>query len=176
MASDCLTCREIELFDRTGTSEIFYMKSLRGLWYVGLNPKYSPYLGRSFATTKRHLGNEAVKFGFGALREYELGEQRFIEGMVRAAIMLAFDRYGLERIDNYTKMDAAHAKHPDRDFVPHYMKPFRFEGLEFGREPGVDRKILLKSYADASDMPLPIRRIIIQRIRNQLEKAIKMVD
>jgi len=167
MITKCPTCREIKRFEETRESEWFYSKT--GFWYIGLNPKHSPYLGRTFAVTARHLGHESIMYGLGTLTDSEALEQPKVEKAIRRAIISAFDEYGLERIDGYTKMDSEHSSHPDRDLVPHYAAPFVFDGLLFGdEEQDREENVLLRSNARSLDLPLKVREVIKTQLLRQL--------
>jgi diadenosine tetraphosphate (Ap4A) HIT family hydrolase len=87
-------------------------------WFIGLNPKKSPFPFRTCVLLKRHLEPGEAQHGLGALNEQELEEFSDINKKINYAIKKALENSGIKiiRVQNFVK--SACSSHIDFDFMP----------------------------------------------------------
>lgn len=168
MVNDCRRCRSIEHYDLTGSTATFYYQSRPKNWFVGLYSKHTPYLGLSYAITRRHQ-EEPTSF-FDELKSHELLEFQKVNENVSEAITFAFENYGLSTIDYFISGMWGTTHHPRIFIVPRYESRFEFQGLEFGEEPDKleIEKVLLQTFANSPELPPKVKRMIHAEIVGKL--------
>lgn len=138
MTPECSQCIQISDFEQKLASELF-AKTKEGHWYIGLNPKVSPFPGRVYALLRRHLTENDI---FGALNKEELYEFTDLNKRISRAIKDNID--GVKTVRCFVR--DGWTSHIDFDFMP-VTNENPYGNDNYGR------KIYLVSHSKSENIP-----------------------
>jgi hypothetical protein len=149
---------------------------------VGINPRWSPHLGRVAIAPTRHVGASGV-YGLESLSENSRRELVHLRRRVTNAIIDAFSSFGMSVREGCAHIDAIvrPSHHPSLDLFPSYDNPPVFNGWTFpsyervalsigsGPETLAQASNVLASFSNtALTMPLELRCKITEELRRHL--------
>jgi diadenosine tetraphosphate (Ap4A) HIT family hydrolase len=178
---DCAMCEEA-CDASTAIADNIIMRT--EYFVVGINPRWSPHLGRVFIAPLRHIGPEGV-YGFETLTTEEHKEFILLRRKITDALILAFTQYGLKIRDGCAHIDyiVRPSVHPSADLFPAFDGKPEFDGhtwpaylpikFEQGSAPSEIQGApgILASFSNpALVMPVPLRKALCSSIVKVLRK------